>query len=134
MVQRNVSSVTSRAQTVPVAPRAGTSLWIMQRLTSYGLLLFLAVHLYFTYFAHLDTAAPLTFEIFNRPFKVYPFIYALNEGLLLVCALFHGLNGLRNIIYDWTTNAGLRRVLSIVLLLAGLGFTAYGFYVLAALV
>jgi succinate dehydrogenase/fumarate reductase cytochrome b subunit len=134
MVQRNVSSVTSRAQTVPVAPRAGTTLWILQRLTSYGLLIFLAVHLYFTYFGHLDTASPLTFEVLKRPYQVYPFIYALNEGLLLVCALFHGLNGVRNIIYDWTTHAGLRRGVSYGLLLLGLGFAAYGFYILAALV
>ena len=134
MVQRNVSSVTSRAQTVPVAPRAGTLLWILQRLTSYGLLVFLAIHLYFTYFGHLDSAAPLTFEILQRPFMAYPFFYALNEGLLLVCALFHGLNGVRNIVYDWTANAGVRRGTSIVLLLLGLGFAAYGFYILAALV
>ena len=126
MVQREITSVTSRAQTVQVACNSGTVLWILQRLTSYGLILFLGVHLYFTYFARLDATTPLTFEIFNRPFSAYTFIYALNAALLLVCALFHGLNGVRNIIYDWTTHAGLRRAVSIILVLVGLGFTIYG--------
>jgi len=126
MVQREISTVTSRAQTVQVARNSGTVLWILQRLTSYGLILFLGVHLYFTYFARLNSAAPLTFELFQRPFNAYTFIYALNEVLLLVCALFHGLNGVRNIIYDWTTHAGLRRTVSIVLVLLGLGFTILG--------
>jgi succinate dehydrogenase hydrophobic anchor subunit len=126
MVQREISTVTSRAQTVEVARNSGTVLWILQRLTSYGLILFLGVHLYFTYFARLDSAAPLTFELFKRPFNAYTFIYALNEVLLLVCALFHGLNGVRNIIYDWTTHAGLRRTVSIILVLLGLGFTILG--------
>ena len=126
MVQREISTVTSRAQTVQVARNSGTVLWILQRLTSYGLILFLGVHLYFTYFARLNSPAPLTFELFQRPFNAYTFIYALNEVLLLVCALFHGLNGVRNIIYDWTTHAGLRRTVSIVLVLLGLGFTILG--------
>jgi len=126
MVQREISTVTSRAQTIQVARNSGTLLWILQRLTSYGLILFLGVHLYFTYFARLSATTPLTFEIFNRPFNAYTFIYALNEALLLVCALFHGLNGLRNIIYDWTTNAGLRRAVSVILVLVGLGFAIYG--------
>ena len=126
MVQREISTVTSRAQTVQVARNSGTGLWILQRLTSYGLILFLGVHLYFTYFARLSSAAPLTFEIFQRPFNAYTFIYALNEALLLVCALFHGLNGVRNIIYDWTTHPGLRRAVSIILVLLGLGFTVLG--------
>jgi succinate dehydrogenase hydrophobic anchor subunit len=126
MVQREISTVTSRAQTVQVARNSGTVLWILQRLTSYGLILFLGVHLYFTYFARLSSATPLTFEIFKRPFNAYTFIYALNEALLLVCALFHGLNGVRNIIYDWTIYVGICRAVSIILVLVGLGFMVLG--------
>ncbi len=129
-MQREVTSVTSRAQQVRVAPRAGTWLWIWQRLTAYGLLLFLAVHLYFTYFAQLGTPGALTFAQVQRPFNVYTLAYALNEWLLLFCALFHGLNGLRNIIFDWTTHQGLRRAMTVLLLLVGLGFAVYGGWVL----
>lgn len=134
MVQREISTVTHRAHTVDVVPNTGTVLWIAQRLTSYGLILFLGVHLYFTYFARLDTKSPLTFELFKRPFDVYPFIYAVNEALLLVSALFHGLNGLRNIIFDWTINPNVRRVISIILLVVGIGFTVYGGIILAQFV
>lgn len=133
MVQREISSVTSRAQQVKVAPGRGTWLWILQRLTSWGLLLFLGIHLYMTYFARLDAPNPLTFEFFNQRFSMYPFFFALNETLLLVCALFHGLNGLRTIIYDWTTHQGLRRTSNILLLVTGVGFAIYGIWTLWAL-
>jgi succinate dehydrogenase hydrophobic anchor subunit len=130
MVQREIVSVTSRSQKVAVAPQAGTLLWILQRLTSYGLLVFLAVHVYFTYFARLDSTAAFSAADLKQPFNAFPGIYLINEALLLVCALFHGLNGLRNIIYDWTTNVGLRRAINVILTLVGLGFTAYGGWIL----
>ena len=127
MVQREISTVTSRAQTIQVARNSGTLLWILQRLTSYGLILFLGVHLYFTYFARLSATTPLTFEIFNRPFNAYTFIYALNEALLLVCALFHGLNGLRNIILDFGwVNRRAAQSFTALLVIVGLAWAYWG--------
>lgn len=132
-MQHEITSVTSRAQQVRVAPRSGTWLWIWQRLTAYGLLFFLPIHLYFMYFAQLDVAGPLTAAQAAEPFNVYPFIFALNEFLLLICALFHGLNGLRNMLFDWLTHTALRRVLTVLLLLLGIGFAVYGTFILWSL-
>lgn len=125
-MQQDITHVTSRAQQVRVAPRAGTWLWIWQRLTAYGLVLFLGVHIYFTYFARLDAPRPLTAADFSRQFNLYPVIFALNEWLLLVCALFHGFNGLRNMLFDWLTNSGLRTILTWLLVLFGIGLAIYG--------
>ena len=130
MVQREIVSVTSRSQKVAVAPKAGTLLWILQRITAYGLLIFLAVHIYFTYFARINNSAAMTAADLRQPFSAFPGLYLINEALLLVCALFHGLNGLRNIIYDWTTNVGLLRAINVILTLVGIGFAAYGGWIL----
>ena len=46
--------------------------------------------------------------------------------LLLGAALFHGLYGARNILFELNPPAGLKKVISAVLLLAGLGLFAFG--------
>lgn len=132
MVHRDVISVTSRAQKVKVEPGAGTLLWILQRLSSYGLLLFLPIHLYFTYFTKLDTPA-LTYNGMRETFRAFPLWYVLNEGLLLICALFHGLNGFRNVIYDWTTNSAVRHTVNFLLIVLGIAGAILGFWTLWAL-
>lgn len=126
MLQREVTSVTSRTQHVAVAPRLGTMLWILQRLSAYGLLFFLAVHLYFVYFARVDVSSALTAAAARQPFQSFPTGFVINEALLLICALFHGLNGVRNIIYDWTTNTGLRRSINAILIAVGMLAAFYG--------
>lgn len=126
MLQREVTSVTSRTQHVTVAPRLGTMLWILQRLSAYGLLFFLAVHLYFVYFARVDVSSALTAAAARQPFQSFPTGFVINEALLLICALFHGLNGVRNIIYDWTTNTGLRRSINAILIAVGILAAFYG--------
>jgi succinate dehydrogenase hydrophobic anchor subunit len=46
--------------------------------------------------------------------------------LLLGAALFHGLYGARNILFELNPSSGLKKVISAVLLLAGLGLFAFG--------
>lgn len=46
--------------------------------------------------------------------------------VLLGAALFHGLYGLRNILFELNPSAGLKTVIGVVLLLVGLGFFAFG--------
>jgi succinate dehydrogenase hydrophobic anchor subunit len=46
--------------------------------------------------------------------------------ILLGVALFHGLYGLRNILFELNPAPWLRRVVGVVLLLGGLGLFAYG--------
>jgi succinate dehydrogenase / fumarate reductase membrane anchor subunit len=46
--------------------------------------------------------------------------------LLLGAALFHGLYGARNILFELNPSAGLKKVISALLLLVGLGLFAFG--------
>ncbi len=119
-MQQVIDTVTARPQQVRIAPTRGTIPWLLQRVTAYGLIVFLAVHMWFNHFADLRTGNRLTFEVVNRRFELLPALYALNDIGLLTFTLFHGLNGVRNVVYDWSTNPGLRRVVSIGLLVIGL--------------
>lgn len=46
--------------------------------------------------------------------------------LLLGAALFHGLYGLRNLLFELNPSTGLKRVIGALLLLVGLGLFAFG--------
>ncbi len=52
--------------------------------------------------------------------------FAVTYVLLLGAALFHGLYGLRNILFELNPSASLKKVVGVVLLLAGLGLFAFG--------
>jgi succinate dehydrogenase / fumarate reductase membrane anchor subunit len=118
-MQRVIETVTVQPQQVRVTPNQGTLPWLLQRFTSYGLVVFLAVHMWFNHFADLRTGNRLTFEIVNRRFEVFPVLYAINDIGLLAFALFHGLNGVRNVVYDLSTSLVLRRTVTLVLLIVG---------------
>ncbi len=53
-------------------------------------------------------------------------LYMATYIVLLGAALFHGLYGLRNILFELNPAAWLRKVLSALLLLVGLGLFVYG--------
>ena len=119
-MQRVIETVTDRPQVVRVAPARGTIPWLLQRLTAWGLVVFLAVHMWFNHYADLSTGNRLTFEIVRRRFEILPVLYALNDIGLLTCTIFHGMNGVRNIVYDLFTNPALRRVTTIILIVVSL--------------
>jgi succinate dehydrogenase / fumarate reductase, membrane anchor subunit len=119
MAQREITSGTATPQVVKVRPGSGTWPWILQRLSAYGLIIFLGIHMWFNHFARLDATDTITFELVNMRFKVYPFIYALNDSLLLATTIFHGFNGVRNVVYDLTVSEFLRRAATAVLVVLG---------------
>ena len=114
-MQRVVETVTARPQQVRIAPARGTTAWVLQRITAWGLVVFLSVHMWFNHFADLRTGTPLTFEVVHRRFELFPVLYALNDIGLLTFTIFHGMNGVRNVIYDLFTNETLRRAATVVL-------------------
>jgi succinate dehydrogenase / fumarate reductase, membrane anchor subunit len=120
MQDRVIGSVTAQPQRVRTAPQRGTLPWVLQRVTAYGLVLFLAVHMWFNHFADVSTGNRLTFELVNRRFELYPVLYAINDIGLLTFTIFHGLNGVRNVVYDWSTSPAVRRGTTILLLVIGL--------------
>jgi succinate dehydrogenase/fumarate reductase cytochrome b subunit len=117
---RVIGNVTAQPQRVRHAPERGTLPWLLQRVTAYGLVIFLAVHMWFNHFADVSTGNRLTFELVNRRFELYPVLYAINDIGLLTFTVFHGLNGVRNVVYDLSTSPAIRRTATIVLLIVGL--------------
>lgn len=116
-MQRVVGNVTARPQKVRIAPARGTYPWILQQVTAYGLIVFLTVHMIFNHYLDLRSGSNLTFEVVNRRFYTYPVIYAVNDIGLLTCTIFHGLNGVRNVLYDWITNPTIRRIATVGIIL-----------------
>jgi succinate dehydrogenase/fumarate reductase cytochrome b subunit len=132
-MQRVIESGVAQPQQVRVAPERGTIPWLLQRITAYGLLIFLAVHMWFNHFADVRNGSIITFEIVNRRFHLYPVLYALNDIGLLTCAVFHGMNGVRNVAYDLFTNSVLRKIITVVLIVVSLWALIDGSLTLLAL-
>jgi succinate dehydrogenase hydrophobic anchor subunit len=130
MTQREISSTPPASRT---RYGSGTWPWVLQRVSAVGLLLFLGIHMWFNHFARLNETDSITFEIVNMRFKTYPFLYALNDSLLLLTTIFHGFNGVRNVVYDLTTNRGLRQTINVLLIILGLVLFGLGAWALWAL-
>jgi len=131
--EQTISNVVATPQRVRTKPERGTTAWALQRLSAYGLVVCLAVHMWFNHFANISTGNRITFELVSRRFELYPLMYAINDITLLTFALFHGLNGVRNVIYDWSTSNPVRRVSTIVLVIVGIVFLIDGAFTLLAL-
>ena len=112
------------------AYRAGLWPWLLQRVSALFLILglgghFLAVHFF------VDKNRMLTFgEIASRMASPGWLIF---DGLLLLAGLYHGLNGVNNVLRDHIRSKGARTGIGWLLFLLGAGLAAYGFIVLIQL-
>ncbi|MCX6373618.1 MAG: hypothetical protein NTX16_11190 [Actinobacteria bacterium] len=108
--------------------RGGLWPWLGQRVTAVLVLVTIAVHLVLT---HYIAIGELSFD--NIADRLAGGAVLINDIVLLVAAVYHGLNGLRMVVLDWglSTVAG-RRVFDIMLWLAGIATIAYGIWALWA--
>jgi len=98
--------------------------WYLQRVTGAALLLLLIMHFWVEHFTAEVRQGGLTFEIIQRRFFGNPWFVAIDISFLII-ALYHGLNGVRNIIFDFGRVKPAMRVV-VTLLLVGFGlFVAY---------
>jgi len=75
--------------------------WYLQRITGAALLLLLIMHFWVEHFAsEVRTPTGLTFEVIQKRFFHNPWFVAIDISFLFI-ALYHGLNGIRNIIFDF---------------------------------
>lgn len=81
-----------------MSPRAFN--WFMQRVTGAALLVLLILHFWVEHFTAEVRTGGLTFETVQRRFFQNRWFIAIDVAFLLI-ALYHGLNGLRNIILDF---------------------------------
>jgi len=102
----------------------GTSAWVLQRLTAVLLVFVLGMHLWAT---HFETHGELI--VFNMVrVRLQTILYMVVDYGLLGFGLYHGLNGLRNVLLDWGVGLGRRGGLwlSVCLWIVGLAFFIYG--------
>ena len=81
--------------------------WYLQRITGLALLILLILHFWVEHFTASVRTAPggLTFEIVQQRFFHNPWFVTV-DVLFLIVALYHGLNGVRNIIFDLGDRGG----------------------------
>ena len=73
--------------------------WYLQRITGLALLILLILHFWVEHFTASVRAGGLTFENVQQRFFHNPWFVTV-DVLFLIVALYHGLNGVRNIIFD----------------------------------
>ena len=106
------------------------TLWTWHVGAGLVILVFLGLHMAIM---HVDTILGL----FNRPGteaiawanvidRARRTFYLLTYLVLLGAALFHGLYGLRNILFELNPGAGLKKGLSVLLVIAGVGLFGLG--------
>jgi succinate dehydrogenase / fumarate reductase, membrane anchor subunit len=98
----------------------------MQRITGAALLLLLILHFWVEHFTAEVRTAGLTFETVQRRFFQNRWFIAIDIAFLLI-ALYHGLNGVRNIIFDYgRVTAPYRRIVTLLLVVVGLIVAYWG--------
>src|SRR5215467_12361258 len=75
--------------------------WYMQRVTGAALLVLLVMHFWVEHYAANVRHTGITAELVRDRIFRNPWFVAIDISFLLV-ALYHGLNGLRNIVLDYS--------------------------------
>ncbi|MCL6600157.1 MAG: hypothetical protein K6T81_15675 [Alicyclobacillus macrosporangiidus] len=96
--------------------------WWAQRISAIALIALLAVHLWVLHFSHPESTVTLG----NVHQRLNTFRFLLVDYLLLFMALFHGLNGVRNILLDHSRFASRSRTITWALTVVGMVFCVYG--------
>jgi len=75
----------------------GLGAWVLQRITSVLLVILLGTHLAIMHFVN-----PLrVLDFVGTSFRLQALWYLIVDSALLAVGLFHGLNGVRNVIMDY---------------------------------
>lgn len=99
----------------------GAMAWLVQRLSGFLLVVLLGTHLLLL---HYGGEGQLVFSAVSARLKSILFI--LIDSGLLALGLYHGLNGLRNVVLDWNISRRAASILTGVLWAVGIFMTIYG--------
>lgn len=102
--------------------------WIFQRITAILLVVLVAIHFGIMHF--VDPTAVITFG--DSQMRLQSALYMVVDVGLLALGLYHGLNGIRNIVLDYWPKLG--RVATLILTVIGVLAVGYGSMALAAFV
>jgi len=101
-------------------------LWLLQRVSGLLILGLLMTHMVVNHFVDTSTVIDVGFVEAN----LRKITLLLVDSSLLVLALFHGLTGLRNVLYDFFAGARARKSITAGCLAAGTVFFVFGVVVL----
>ena len=104
----------------------GVWAWILQRVTAVLLVVFLGTHLFVLHY--IPDNMNINFLGVAARFKSV--LYVIVDSGLLAVALYHALNGIRNVLFDFVVDDGARRAFSSLFWLVGLAFLIWGAYAL----
>lgn len=119
-------------QKISTSKVAGTWAWAFQRLSAVLLIVFLAIHIYADHFMDLDEHTgddPLiTFE--GVSLRLDQLFYIVVDYGMLSMVLFHGLNGLRTVMFDFDMFAKRKKLVDVGLWVVGLATLVWGIIIL----
>ncbi|MCZ7392169.1 MAG: hypothetical protein ABOK23_00130 [Candidatus Methanoperedens sp.] len=98
--------------------------WLMQRISAGILVVLLFIHFWVGHYANLG--ASITFA--GVQMRLQNAIFVSVDSMLLILVVFHGLNGIRNIVLDYPSILPHNRSLSLILLIVGIATVIFGFY------
>jgi len=101
--------------------------WLGQRVTAVLVMVTIMVHLVLT---HMFASIPLTFDDIGD--RLASGAVLVNDVVLLLAVLYHGLNGVRMVALDWGLSGSGRRIFDGVLWLVGIATAVYGIWALWA--
>jgi len=100
----------------------------LQRVTAVLILVFLGIHIYLAHFSNLNDEL-LSWDNVESRVKALP-ILIVDYGLLIT-AIFHALNGMRMVGFDFIVNNTKRRAVDVVLWIAGIVAVIWGLAIFA---
>jgi len=104
----------------------GVWAWILQRITAVLLFVFLGTHLFVLHYVPEN----LNINFLGVAARFKSVLYLVIDSGLLAVALYHALNGVRNVLFDFVGDAGKRRALNVVFVIVGLAYLIWGAYAL----
>ena len=116
--------------TQSIAKTQGVWPWILQRISAVLLLLLLGTHLAVLHFV----PANLSINFVGVSARMQSLLYLVVDSGLLAVGLYHALNGVRNVLFDYIVKDRPRRVINGVMWIMGAAFTLWGAYALTAFV
>jgi succinate dehydrogenase / fumarate reductase membrane anchor subunit len=104
----------------------GVWAWILQRITAVLLVFFLGAHLFVLHYVSEN----MNINFLGVAARFKGLLYVIIDSGLLAVALYHGLNGVRNVLFDFIADESKRRALNVLFWLVGLVYLIWGAYAL----
>jgi len=107
-----------------VQQRAHLWLWLLQRITAILILPALFIHMIILHYVNPNDII----EVQDSAFRLKGVLFLIVDSFLLFAGLFHGFNGVKNIVYDYVSKGSNRKVAAWLIAAAGLFMLVYGMY------